>query len=382
MNKYYDMIGKKVKVKDSDFTGTLVQVNDTQLTIVNDHGATLVVDMPQVPYVAKRNQASKRKNAVGEWEWDYESPELYEATKDMPKEEQKIFRMEPPFTPVIVFEFSPEGKVKRRGSLSPYSSKEEADKALLDFIENYYKPNKDQMSVEEIYNLYKQSDSYSSNKQAREEKRTEAIQKGMKEHRSYLAQGGTIKKNTSNYNGISYNNPISNAGWQIVWGQTRNGKPLMFDQISISGFDRLKYRKGWSDDQLKDFMFNEIKNPVEQNSNPRNVFEYADLISEKVNEVCQEQELDFSSNNLFFNLYRCPEKRLYSLCIKNRLPKDPRAFDELYWRGESKPLLINQITSDEYINSFDKNLLDVLYKKQSSVTREDIEGLDIYNQNA
>lgn len=371
MNKYYDMIGKKVKVKDSGFVGTLVQVSDTELTIVNDHGATVVVDMPQIPYVNKMN---KERNAVGEWVETPVKPDLYNALKDFPNDIRKKFTVLKRQTSSGDISYAP---AFNKQSLSTYSTVEEADRALLDFIENYYKPNKDEKDDNEILTMYRSGESYSSNKQAREEKRTtESIQKGIKQHNEYLATGGTTAKNTSNYNGLSYNNPISDAGWEITKSKTRNGKPLMIDQICIYGFRKLSRQV----EDLPSFIYNEIKYPVDVNDTSKNVFEYADLIKNQVNKVCEEKGLDFSSHNLEFELYRCPEKRLYNLNARFRMEKDPRAFSNLYWDGESKPLLIDQITSDDYINSFDKELLDILYQKQGSVTQEQIN--NIYNQNA
>ena len=370
MNKYYDLVGKKIKLKDCGFEGTLVQVEEDKLVLVNDHGVTYVYDMPQIPYVNKMN---RERNAVGEWVETPVKPDLYNALKDFPNDIRKKFTVLKKQTSSGNVSYAP---AFNKQSLSSYSTNEEADAALLDFVVNYYIPNKDEKDDNEILEMYRNGESYATNKQAREEKRTtESIQEGVKKHVENLATGGTTRKNTSGYNGISYNNPINDGGWEITKSKTRNGKPLMIDQICIYGFKRLAEQ---IEGDLVDFIFYEIKNPVDVNDTSRNVFEYANLISAKVNEVCQEKGINFDSNNLEFELYRCPEKRLYNLCGKLGVKKDPRAFKNLYWQGESEPLLINQITSDDYINSFDKELLDMLYTKNPS--RDEF--LDLYNQSA
>ena len=355
-------------------------INDTEENVKVEDEEETINDMPPKPYVRQRDlEASNVKNALGEKQDVYKYPELFEATKDLSEEEVSHFRMQSPenkaggisYTPQIIFGFKENKKPTKKASLSPYSTREEANKALLDFIENYYKPNKDKMSLEEIYNLYKNGESYISNKQAREEKRFETINKGMEQHRNYLATGGTKSNNSSGYNGLSYNRPINNAGWQITHNEPRNGKIYMSDQICIYGFDRLKYQV----EDLPAFIYNEIKYPVDTNDTSKNVFEYADLISKQVDKVCEKKGLGFNSNYLIFNLYQCVEKRLYELTARHGMQKDPRAFDELYWSGEAQPLLVSQITSDDYINSFSKELLSILKSNRSlnSIREEELE---------
>ena len=69
-----------------------------------------------------------------------------------------------------------------------------------------------------------------------------SIKEGKKQESTRYTLGSTKSVNTSGYNGISYNNPKSDAGWQITISMTRNNKTYMSDQIVISGFNYLKYR--------------------------------------------------------------------------------------------------------------------------------------------
>ena len=148
----YDLVGKKVKLKDSGFIGRVIDVKENQITLVNDFGLEKVVDMPQLPYYRKEI-VTEEKDRFGKPIKKLRNPKLNNEKYQYAYVDPAIDREG----------YSGRYRALWKGiSIGSYATREEADDAIIDFVDNM-DPN---LSVEENVENYKKGERYASAKQS------------------------------------------------------------------------------------------------------------------------------------------------------------------------------------------------------------------------
>lgn len=328
MNKYFDLVGKKIKLKDSGFVGTVVDVKKDKIVLVNDNGLEFVCDMPQLPYY-KKQIITEEKDRFGKPIKKLRNPKLNNEKYQYAYVDPAIDREG----------YSGRYRALWKGiSIGSYATREEADDAIIDFVDNM----NPELSLEENIENYKKGEKYTSAKQSAEQYRQQKTQEGVTKATESYASENVSASNTSGFNGVGYA-PLGRAlGLQISKGMTRNRKPRMSDQIVIYHFGSMIDENGNRKRMGVQNIWNMIKQPIDaQPSSYKNVFEYADKIAEQVNLLYSEGKIDFDSSRLYYCLYSYPEKKALD---ENGYPLFDRFYaSNLYWIGNEKPSYIDTL---------------------------------------